>query len=273
MCAFLNSCHRFLSVVTTQIHSPAFPAHSQLHGELNVQSFIQPGAPNTPFPSSVEVLTCWSERNAYFALNTADGHNMALSPLDHGREKCWQETKKSNSLTIIAFESVCFQSSASEKPQWVHDKILVQGRGWARHGAWDTCNWNWGIPIIRWLVANEVAQRPYSCYGEENLLSPATSASLEFLQLTPSSLNLLYNQGSLLGKLTASPWTQTPFLQDFIRADRPAKVPSRLKSGGVLSKVSSLILYLPYSHTHISTSYVPIEQNSPPLILYSTKYN
>lgn len=50
--------------------------------------FIQSGAPNMSSPSSVEVLTCRSERNAYFALNTADGHNVALSPLDHGGEKC-----------------------------------------------------------------------------------------------------------------------------------------------------------------------------------------
>lgn len=52
------------------------------------QVFIQPGAPNMSFPSSVEVLTCRSERNAYFALHAADGHNVALSPLDHGGEKC-----------------------------------------------------------------------------------------------------------------------------------------------------------------------------------------
>lgn len=50
--------------------------------------FIQSGAPGMSSPSSVEVLTGRSKRNAYFSLNAADGHNVALPPLDHGGEKC-----------------------------------------------------------------------------------------------------------------------------------------------------------------------------------------
>lgn len=132
-CAFLNSCHRFLSVVTHTDSWPCLPCTQPAAWRTKCAIFYLVWCPKhvSPIFCGGTYMLIWKE--CLFCLEHCWWPQYGLvSSWSWKGEVLARDKKKNNSLTITAVENGCFQSSASEKPKWVSDKILIQGRDWAR---------------------------------------------------------------------------------------------------------------------------------------------